>query len=345
MSRLVTAVLFTLGLPSLAAPATIHVPEDQPTLWHALWNATSGDTILVAPGIYKGPNNRDLGFYGKHLTLASEAGPEATIIDGEHILGAFMFGEADSFAVLDGFTIRNGRGSMDGGGAILAYGRSTPLVRRCIFENNEALDGGAILMEEGSMLRLVDCIFRNNHASRDGGAVASLLCWPGQTPMEGCSFVGNTAGRHGGAICYWASQGPDVTRCTLVRNAAEDGGGIYSYVSSPSITNSILAFNDAGGAVSCVVSFPGTTPSLTHCVAFGNAGGDSLCGDYHDNLFGEDPRFCGLASGDLSLCSNSDCLAENSPWGEAVGAYGQGCDKCESAAEPTSWGVIKALFR
>ena len=86
-------------------------------------------------------------------------------------------------------------------------------------------------------------------------------------------------------------------------------------------------------------------PSITHCFVYANAGGDSLCGDHHDNEFSEDPLLCDVAGNDATLCADSPCQPSGNDWDELVGAYGVGCGPCGSPVEETSWGTIKALFR
>ena len=62
--------------------------------------------------------------------------------------------------------------------------------------------------------------------------------------------------------------------------------------------------------------------------------------------FSEDPLFCLEHNWwePYSLHEGSPCLPENSPCGELVGAFGQGCEAVTSI-ESTSWGAIKALYR
>jgi polygalacturonase len=80
---LVSLLFLIAACAALTAPAAagvIRVPADQPTLAAAIAAAAAGDTVLVAPGTYSGPDNRDLDFTGKDLVLRSEAGAETTII-------------------------------------------------------------------------------------------------------------------------------------------------------------------------------------------------------------------------------------------------------------------------
>ena len=70
----------------MAQAATLTVAADgsgqYPTIQAAINAAFSfGDTILIGPGTYTGPGNVDLDTQGKNLTIESQAGAAATVID------------------------------------------------------------------------------------------------------------------------------------------------------------------------------------------------------------------------------------------------------------------------
>jgi predicted outer membrane repeat protein len=288
------------------------VPGDAPTIGAGIDSAAAGDVVLVAPGTYAGERNRGLDFGGKEIAVISEAGAESTIIDcGEQDRG-FRFSSGESSeATVRGFTIVNGRADM--GGAIYVHG-SSPTITDCVFSGNGAGGGG-------------------------GGAI---YCADGSSPtIRDCGFYENTSDDRGGAIrSSFAS--PSILNCTLVYNGAPLGGGVACNGSTFTIANSVVAFN-VGGAILCEGGVG--IPSISHSCIFANAGGDSLCGNYHDNLF-VDPLFCGMAQGNLTLCENSPCLPSGSPWGnpwgELIGAYGQGCGSCDSPVEISFYAVLSA---
>jgi hypothetical protein len=56
----------------------IRVPTDRATIQQAIEAAANGDTVLVAPGIYR----ERIGFRGKTITVTSTGGAAATVIDG-----------------------------------------------------------------------------------------------------------------------------------------------------------------------------------------------------------------------------------------------------------------------
>ncbi|MCK6440061.1 MAG: hypothetical protein L6Q71_07655, partial [Planctomycetes bacterium] len=67
--------------------AELQVPLRYPTIQSAIDDAVGGDTVLIAPGVYKGDGNRDIEFRGKAITVKSEAGPEVTVLDAEGAFG------------------------------------------------------------------------------------------------------------------------------------------------------------------------------------------------------------------------------------------------------------------
>lgn len=130
------SALLALAAPPVRA-GTIHVPADRPTIQLALDAAVAGDTVLVAPGEYPGPENQNLDFHGRDLVLRSEAGPEATILDGEFVARAFYLhsGETNA-AVIEGFSVLRGMASYidplgSVGGAAVCAGAS-PTFRNSI---------------------------------------------------------------------------------------------------------------------------------------------------------------------------------------------------------------------
>lgn len=336
------AVLLTLALLySRGSAATVRVPLDQPTIGEGIAAASMGDTVLVAPGIYTGPSNRDMAVYG--LLVRSESGPEVTVIDCEELGRAFSFGSHWSApAEIEGFTIRRGKppfGDHYSGGGMYLGGEV--VVRDCIFE--DCISGG---IKCANYATITGCEFY-----RCWGASAGAVSMGGWSTVEDCVFVGNWAYDKGGAISasgliqdYNAAV---IRSCTFVGNSADFGGAIYCWQEQVHIYENVIAFNTGGRAVMCDVSDDDN--QLWHNVVFGNEDGDSLCSTHYSNLF-VDPLVCDLYGGtgarrNLGLCANSPCLPEVNPWGVPVGAFGEACGDCASPVEVSSWGRLKALYR
>lgn len=107
--RRLTSLLLAGGVVVLCAVSaiatTIHVPADQPTIQAAMSIAVSGDTVMVAPGVYQGSIN----YQGKRVRLCSTDGADSTFI-GADTPSAYLidFGYNGGIgAELRGFTIRN----------------------------------------------------------------------------------------------------------------------------------------------------------------------------------------------------------------------------------------------
>ncbi len=216
----------------------------------------------------------------------------------------------------------------EGGGARI---EGVAIISGCVFESNvAACDCGGLYIAGGT---ITDCSFVDNGAGRDAGAFYS----EDTCSFSSCVFSGNWSGGIAGAV--WCSfPGPVFTDCTFSGNSSEAlrlgnapaeitncsfvgnaSPAIRENGSSPIIQRTIIAFTEGGPGLSC-----SGTPLITQCCIFGNAGGDSLCGDYHDNMF-QSPLFCGAGSGDYTLHAESPCLPTNNPWGVLIGAHGQGC--------------------
>jgi len=259
------------------------------TIQEALTAAAGGDTVLVASGTYTGPLNRNLDFAGKPVLLLSEEGRSETIIDCEGAARGFNFTSGEGLGtVIDGFTLTGGAADGNFGGGVVCTNGSSPTFRNCVLSGNSApfLGGG-------------------------------MYCLDGSSPvLDHVVFAGNTSVTGSGLYVKTGSDAV-VTHCTFVANSSIQ---IACLDASPTVSNTILAFSVNGGGISCGGS---SDPTITHSCVFGNAGGDSLCGSYADNMF-LDPFFCDGEEDDFTLHDDSPCLLGNNAWGEDVGALGAG---------------------
>jgi len=220
-------ILISLLLSYYSFATIIHVPADQPTIQAGIDVAINGDTILVAPGTYV----ENINFNGKNVTVASlfltthdTAYISQTIIDGDSITSVVCFrnGE-DSTAVLDGFTLTNGRGWIDygsgspqhyGGGITCDYS-SCPGIANTIIYNNY---GVAILCDNGSHPALKNVTIKEN----PGG----IFCIVSNIDLLNVTITGNS-GYYGGGIRGWYNCNINMQNVTITNNSAHFGGGIY----------------------------------------------------------------------------------------------------------------------
>lgn len=330
----------------LSAPracATVrHVPEEYPTIQAAVNASTVGDTVLLSPGVYTGPGNRDIEFHGLDLTVATEAGPEETIIDCEGAGRGFYLHEWETPAArIEGLTIRNGYPeSPNDGGAILCFPAS-PTIANCRFLWNESAEGGALalVMFDGVVDRCL--IAGNSSLGAPGGGGVSIRAGSGE--ITNCLIYGNW-GVRGGGIAFNGETSVHMRGCTIAGNLATHGGGISAYMVLP-LERCIVWDNCAflsGDEIECANGvFTCCDIDTTGIYATGTLEYvDGLC---EDPLFCE-PYLCGwMDLGDWSLDAASPCLPEHSPCGELIGALGQGCGI--TPAIETTWGAIKAMYR
>lgn len=323
-------------------PAEIYVPDDYNTIQQAVDSAVDGNVIIVADGLYSGPNNRDIDFGGKAITVISENGPANCIIDCEGIGRAFYFhsGEARN-SIVSGFTITNGQAFE--GGAIYCKS-SSPTIAGCYLKLNSADYGGGLYMEDccspGPLLK--NCIVSQNSAAYFGGAVCCSGSW---LSIGNCTFSINSAGNEGGAIAGYYNSSVDVSNSILWGNTAEAEAEIALYgLSNPSSIQ--LSYCDVkGGAEEALVS--------ENCLLLWGPGGisaepdfvDANAADYH--LRSSAGHWQTNTAGWVSDAWTSPCVDAGNPGcalgdepGDAnnvrinIGAYG---GTAEASRSPAGW--------
>ena len=237
--RFPTAIAFASALVLASFPAlasTWHVPSEAPTIQAGIDSAAVGDTVLVAPGTYTGPLNRDLDFGGTDIVLRGIGGPDSTIIDCEDQGRGFWFhsGEGPS-PVVEGFTIANGYGDYGGG---MRCGNSSPTVKDVVFSANSATSSGggyyctAWFGEEPTHCfpSLNGVTFTGNTAGSDGGGVSCTAGECGSSSfltLSDATFSGNVAPHGGGVSCvpgYYGVAQIALTDVTFLGNEGEYGG-------------------------------------------------------------------------------------------------------------------------
>jgi hypothetical protein len=257
--RVVSVILTSfLTVGSAAAATVIHVPADQPTIQAGINAASTGDTVLVAPGAYK----ENIDFKGKAITVKSSGGAKVTIIDGGNSAPVVTFATGETLlSVLTGFTIQNGTSTFnsgyDGGGIIVSA--ASPTIRNNVIQNNTACDGGGgiatgfaspsiqgntirnnsqsgcsggiggggISVRGASSARIIGNIIENNSwSSSDGGGIALFAA--GSTFIENNVILGNSSGGSGGGISMLNdASGTLIVQNLIYGNSAFGGSGVY----------------------------------------------------------------------------------------------------------------------
>ena len=207
----------------------------------------------------------------------------------------------------------------DHGGAI-HHGDEKFTAINCTFTGNSAVDGGATYY-----IDVLNCIFTKNHADDCGGAVFD-------SDSTNCTFIGNTAKRHAGAI-YGSSEGYNTYNCTFIGNSATyDGGGIWYVAAYWSTFINNTAFDGGammgGSAHNCI--FSGNTAE--------NDGGAKFNGNAYNCTFtGNTAKTNG---GAIYKGGASDCNFTNNSATFDGGAVWIYSDKFDSETEYTNCNFI-----
>ena len=318
------------------------------TIQHGVDSALTGDTVLVHPGTYTGPGNRDIDFNGKDITLISQNGPEETTVDcqgsaSEPHRGFWYHSGETNAARVEGFTITNGYAPEDDtiltdlgtlvyahGGGIFCDSASSPTIKECRIINNHALwkgygsggDGGGGIYCYKSSPVLEDNVISGNSSGNGGGVALSQS----SAHLIRNLIVDNHSSHEAGGVALLGST--DVLESnTISGNNAVVGGGVWLNSSSPTMARCVIAIN-AGGSFVC--SGSSNDPFLTYCDIY-QSGGSSWPACVLDQLeqdgnLSADPMFCDGTNGDYHISGYSPCAAENNYWdGTLIGALGVGC--------------------
>jgi hypothetical protein len=256
--------------------STIRVtPEgtgDVETIADAMEVAAAGDTIMLAPGTFTGPGNRDILSKGIPLLITSEAGAPETVIDcgagGDAYYGFYFVGGDDTSTVLEGITIRGA-----GKGAIACDGDSRPLIRDCLLTDNHFMGGwhgGGLIAEKDSAPVVRRCGISGNSASPNGGGV---YCRGASPVIEDCEITGNSATDSGGGLASFNSSHPLIRRCLISENEAieDSGGGVYIIVGAATVEDCTVVGNGAGYGGGGIFSGTSSTLSISGTLVAGNS--------------------------------------------------------------------------
>jgi hypothetical protein len=278
---------------------------DYPTIQDAIDNASSGQAIELADGVFVGDGNRDITYRGKDVIVRSQSGdPSTCIIDCEgspidrHRGFDFASGETRS-AILEGVTITNGYVTSYSGGGISCTNNSSPTITSCVLRDNYAGPSGGGIYIRDSQPDISYCTIDHN-ASENGGGIR-LQGVPSLT-LRNCTISHNTATVHaGGVLCFGASL---------------------------AMESCIVSFSTAGEGFYCYYS----DVDLFCCDVYGNEGGDWIgCIEDLEAINGnicEDPRFCDPDNGDFFLDVTSPC-APHTPPNEQCDLIGACPIRCE----------------
>ncbi|MFC2138827.1 hypothetical protein ACFLTE_11685, partial [Bacteroidota bacterium] len=195
----------------------LNVPSEYVTIQSAMNAAATGDTVLVD----EGPYYENIRFYGKSIIVASkfilDQDPDHitnTIINGSEATNSdsascVMFYGEDANAVLQGFTLTEGRGTK----YILS-----DLTTTTKYDGQITVEGGGIFFNKSSATVKNNLIINNEAAA-----------------ISGYDYNG------GGAISSFCGN-PSIYNNVIIHNRAVTANGTYGYASG-------IVFNESNGTI------------------------------------------------------------------------------------------------
>ncbi len=362
--RLALVLSVLAGLVTLPAGARmLQVTAGDPgALAQALSTARARDTLLVAPGRYRGGVTIPDG-----VIVIAVAGPDSTVIDGEGKGPVVLFEQVSGATLLEGFTVTGGllSGAEEDGAGVLCIRDASPRLNHNRIVGNRALGedarGGGIACLDGSNPVIANSVIRDNESAIGGGIyIGKRRGWVSAPVVSANRILMNRARREGGGVAVTHGSEPVISMNVIAGNRAGRGGGGLSIdrgqprieenvvwgnadssgvaagillmnYAAPRVERNIIARNEGGPGVSCDEQLQEWQEFRCNDV-WGHEGGDfgSGCAVYPGNL-SADPRFCDPEGGDFRLRADSPCLA--APGCERLGPSGLGCS-VEGLAEP-----------
>jgi hypothetical protein len=300
-----TALLAAVATFTLTAAAeTLTVgPDptqfDHPTVAAAIAAASTGDIIVIEPGLYFG----ELTIFSKDLTLRRSETPGEVILSGQGLTRVIFIQSA--VVTLENLTITGGFASP--GSAIYAFSNGPLTIEGCIIEDNETTEifgavyagapmtmrntivrnntsraaAGGIYLAGGGPHLIANCRFENNatgisNSSGDnGGAISVSMPVSADVQVIDTDFTGNTATGRGGAVSVLAGSAR-FDRCTFDSNSSPVGGAIWISDGDTALAfNCLFVQNEASGLGGAVFNEQNFT--AVNSTFVGNA--DSTDGD------------------------------------------------------------------
>ncbi|MCA9467787.1 MAG: hypothetical protein KC643_20395, partial [Nitrospira sp.] len=230
----------------------LYVPTQYRFIQDAIDAAQDGDEVVVGPGMYANPRDKNLDFLGKTIIVRSARGPQETIIDCQQSGRGVHFQNLEtSESIFQGFTIQNCKANSGprGGAAILIDGSSSPTILNSIFLKNSSIYDGAGLAIYGQNVHIGNSVFKENISDSYGGGLAVIGDY---TTIDRCQFSKNTAKSGGGLIStgdFMVIQSSvfEENKATgdSSQNAVGGGGGVNAHGDSLTIQHSRFLKNSA----------------------------------------------------------------------------------------------------
>ncbi|TKJ40733.1 hypothetical protein CEE37_07150 [candidate division LCP-89 bacterium B3_LCP] len=195
--------------------------------------------------------------------------------------GIALYDDYDGSVVIRDCRIWENEAGYSGGG-IVVYNTTSPLLENLDIQGNIAGQFGGGIENGDASPDIINCNISKNYCGLGGGGFHSWTDWG--TYMQDCYLSENiTDGTGGGVLLDFKVYNVHIQNCTVVRNEAEQGGGIAFGPDGDDLTvdHCLIEDNHAelfGGGMICL----GADGSVYNCT-FTNNTADSLGGAYYSD--------------------------------------------------------------
>lgn len=244
--------------------------------------------VWVASGTYEAPANgfvmkNSVAIYGgfdpdngiDDLTdsriLPNPDNTQGSVLDGKGqyivIRNSYNSGNTlNNTAVLNGFTITNGKGTNGGGSGGIVNVYASPTLTNLVVKNSKGALGGGVSNETSSP-KMTNMTIINNTAPLGGGLSNLYSSCPVLTNVK---ISGNVASVNmGGGVYNVASNSVFINVSITGNTAAGPGGGFYSNASNTVFTNVTVANNTAGTSSSGAIYYQIGNHKIYNSIIYG----------------------------------------------------------------------------
>jgi hypothetical protein len=340
-------LLSLLALAGSVSARTWYIKEDgtgdAPTIQAGIDSAAYGDTVLVAPGIYQGPDNTDYTMewlmLKSGISLFSVAGRDSTTLVHNATIqpNSLMRVSGVTNCHIRGFTIERGPGLPAGyWRGISLYETEGCRVDSCKLDGlRDGIDVCCAIGETQGPF-ITECYFY-----QCGCGVGCSFLYPTNVPViEQCDFYSCSEG----IVCYDAA--PIITGNHIYGSY---GDGIRCLERSPAVITCNIVTGSGYAGVNVAVE-TGYEPTFydTSIPASGNSiFGNAIDVFYSTSGYGGvlQPFFVywGSECPDFDRIIVTNGNVEYSPWSDST--HTLMLTECPQVTEPTTWGAIKALYK
>lgn len=299
---------FTITNGKAARGGGVYLPSSGPTVAHnrISSNAASssggglyvvGSVVTIARNVFCG-NAAEGSGGGLYLKSANGTLVDNVIADNTAGFGGGLYLDASAPHVSHNRITGNRAIQLVGGGGGLELYGSSPMITGNVIAGNSGGLAGGLYLRAASAASIV-----NNTVTGNSG---SGLYVSASSPTIISNLIARNVAYSGAGLRINSQSAPTLAGNTIVCNSASSGGALECLASSPTISNSIVAFNSSG-----IRSDDVSTVLLRHNCVYGNAEYDySGLSDATgvDGNLSADPQFAAWQYGNFHLQPNSPCV-------------------------------------